>query len=268
MTESLFLSVVIPTWNEQAIIMGTLETVVTYLGKQEYTSEVIVVDDGSVDDTVQLVKAFIVQHPAVRLIENDHRGKAYAVRTGMLAGTGRYIVFTDADLATPIYEIGKMIGALESGCDVAIGTREGIGAARVNEPFYRRAMGRLFNVAVRLISGVHFRDTQCGFKGFRYQVAQDLFGRVRLYGYDAKPLQGGAVTGFDVEVLYLALQRGYRIEEIPVTWRYGIKGKSNALADSLRMFIDVVKVRWMAGKGMYEREPGHHNEKKQEPGQT
>ena len=252
MTDSPFLSVVIPTWNEQTVILGTLETVVTYLNKQEYSSEVIVVDDGSSDDTVRVVQSFIEQYPLVRLIENDHRGKGYTVRTGMLAGKGRYVLFTDADLATPIYEVGKMIGALESGCDVAIGTREGIGAMRVNEPFYRHVMGRVFNLAVRIISGLRFQDTQCGFKGFRHEVAQDLFHRVRLYGPDAKALKGGAVTGFDVEVLYLALQAGYRIEEIPVKWRYGTESKVNLFADSVRMFWDVVQVRRMARKGVYE----------------
>jgi dolichyl-phosphate beta-glucosyltransferase len=253
MTDSLFLSVVIPTWNEQIVILGTLETVVTYLNKQEYTSEVIVVDDGSSDDTVRVVKSFIERVPSVRLIENDHRGKGYAVRSGMLTGKGRYVLFTDADLATPIYEVGKMIGALEAGCDVAIGTREGIGAVRMNEPFYHHAMGRIFNLVVRLISGLRFQDTQCGFKGFRYEVAQDLFSRVRLYGQDAKTLKGGAVTGFDVEILYLALQTGYRIEEIPVKWRYGTESKANhPLEGSVRMVWDVVQVRRMARKGLYE----------------
>jgi dolichyl-phosphate beta-glucosyltransferase len=249
-----FLSVVIPAYNEEKHLSSTLKAVAGYLGKQEYTSEIIVVDDGSTDGTRGVARSFIVQHeggPLVRLIENDHRGKGYAVRTGMLNGEGTYIVFTDADLATPISEVGKMIGALQSGCDVAIGTREGIGAERIDEPFYRRLMGRIFNLLVRLISGVSFQDTQCGFKGFRRQVARDLFTRVRLYGADAKTIKGGAVTGFDVEVLYLALQAGYRIEEIPVKWRCCAGGKVNPLVDSFRMFRDVVRVRWMAVKGIY-----------------
>lgn len=256
MTEPPFLSVVIPTWHEEKHIRDTLETAATYLSKQEYTSEIIVVDDGSTDRTPELVKTFIGHHigrPAVRLIENDHRGKGYAVRTGMLSGTGHYILFIDADLATPISEVGKVIGSLEAGSDIAIGTRQGIGAQRINEPFYRHLMGRAFNLLVRTALGVSFEDTQCGFKGFRCEVAHDLFHRVRLYGADAERITGGAVTGFDVEVLYLALQHGYQIEEIPVRWEYGSESRVHPLSDSARMFADVIKVRWMARKGAYDQ---------------
>ena len=257
MTNPPFLSVVIPAYNEEKRLWDTLQVVVSYLSKQEYTSEVIVVDDGSIDGTRQVARSFINQHsgqPVVRLIENDHRGKGYAVRTGVLSGKGRYVLFTDADLATPITEVGKMVGALECGSDVAIGTREGVGAVRIDEPFYRHLMGRAFNLLVRLISGLRFHDTQCGFKGFRREVAHDLFSRVQLYGADAEQIKGGAVTGFDVEVLYLALQAGYRIEEIPVRWRYGATSKVNPLVDSTRMLLDVIKVRWMAVKGIYEKQ--------------
>ena len=257
MSEAPFLSVVIPTYNEQVRISDSLTTVVTYLAKQEYTSEIIVIDDGSTDGTGEAVSSFIAERegePIVRLIENDHRGKGYTVRTGMLSGEGKYIVFTDADLATPISEVGKMIGSLETGSDIAIGTREGIGSERLDEPLHRHLMGRTFNLLVRLLSGLKFRDTQCGFKGFRRQVAHDLFSRVQLYGADAKRIRGSAVTGFDVEVLYLALQEGYRIEEIPVRWRYGTGSKVNPLVDSARMFLDVVRVRWMAMKGVYKKQ--------------
>jgi glycosyltransferase involved in cell wall biosynthesis len=272
MANSPFLTVVIPAYNEEKRMPGTLDTVTAYLGKQEYTSEVIVVDDGSADETCAVVRSFIARHQAdqspadqspadrqepgeavvqIRLIANDHRGKGYTVRTGMLNGKGKYVLFTDADLATPIAEVGKMIGSLEAGADIAIGTREGIGASREDEPFLRHLMGRVFNLLVRVISGLQFQDTQCGFKGFRREVAQDLFGRVQLYGADAKQIKGGAVTGFDVEVLFLALQSGYRIDEIPVRWQYGAESKVNPVVDSLRMFKDVMQVRWNAMRGMY-----------------
>jgi dolichyl-phosphate beta-glucosyltransferase len=261
-----FLTVVIPAYNEGKRMPATLETVVTYLAKQEYTSEVVVIDDGSTDETRTVVRSFIGQHqaaqgavaqtsPQVRLIENDHRGKGYTVRTGMLNGEGKYVLFTDADLATPISEVGKMIGSLEAGADIAIGTREGIGASRQDEPFHRHLMGRVFNLLVRAVSGLRFQDTQCGFKGFRREVAQDLFSRVQLYGADAKQIKGGAVTGFDVEVLYLALQSGYRIDEIPVRWQYGAESKVNPVIDSARMLRDVLKVRWNAMRGIYEDVP-------------
>ena len=254
MTNPPFLSLVIPAYNEEKRLAATLQTVVTYLGKQEYSSEIIVVDDGSLDGTREAARAFIAQHtgePPIRLIENDHRGKGYTVRTGMLSGEGKYVLFTDADLATPITEVGKMVGALEAGSDIAIGSREGIGAVRINEPFHRHLMGRIFNLLVRLLSGLAFQDTQCGFKGFRREVAQDLFNRVQLYGADARRIKGGAVTGFDVEVLYLALKSGYRIDEIPVRWQYGADSKVNPLVDSARMFRDVVRIWWMARKGAY-----------------
>jgi dolichyl-phosphate beta-glucosyltransferase len=277
MTNSPFLTIVIPAYNEEKRISGTLETVNAYLAKQEYTSEVIVVDDGSTDNTCAIVESFIAQvhgltggadqspardqdreggSPQIRLIQNSHRGKGFTVRTGMLNGEGKYVLFTDADLATPISEVGKMIGSLEAGADIAIGTREGIGASRQDEPFLRHLMGRVFNLLVRVISGLHFQDTQCGFKGFRREVARDLFGRVQLYGADARQIKGGAVTGFDVEVLYLALQSGYRVDEIPVRWQYGAESKVNPVVDSVRMFKDVLKVRWMAMRGVYETDVG------------
>ena len=250
-----FLSVIIPAWNEQACLAGNLDTVIRYLRKQEYTSEVIVVDDGSTDATTDVARAYAAEHagaPPLTLIENRHRGKGYAVRTGLLAGTGKYLLFTDADLSTPVYEIGKVIGALEMGADMTIGTRQGIGAERVDEPVVRSALRRLFNLVVRLVSGLPYRDTQAGFKGFRREVAQDLFRRVRLYGEDAREIEGRALTAFDVEVLYLATHAGYRIEEIPVRWQYDALSRRIPLRDAARMLADVIKVRWMAAQGAYE----------------
>jgi len=250
-----FLTIVIPAYNKQEQMPITLETIGDYLRKQEYTAEVLVVDDGSSDETRGTVRSYIDQHsppPLMRLIESDHRGKGYAVRTGMLNATSKYVLFTDADLATPISEVGKMIGSLEAGHDIAIGTREGIGASRKNEPYLRHLAGRTFNLMVRVISGLNFHDTQCGFKGFRREVAHDLFSRVQLYGADAKPVKGRAITGFDVEVLYLAVQAGYRIDEIPVRWNYGKRGKTHLLTDSVRMCTDVFKVRWLAMRDAYD----------------
>jgi glycosyltransferase involved in cell wall biosynthesis len=258
MTNSHLLSLVIPIYDEEKRIVNTLNTVVAYLTRQEYTSEVIVVDDGSTDRTYELARSFIAEHggePPIRLIKNDHRGKGYTVRTGMLNGKGKYILFIDADLATPMCEVGKIIGSLEAGSDVAIGTREGVGAERLDEPLYRHLMGLVFNLLVRMILGLQFKDTQAGFKGFRRHIAHDLFGRVQLYGADAKQIRGGAVTGFDVEVLYLATQAGYRIEEIPIKWQYEAESKVNPLLDSVRMLLDVVKVRWMAMQGVYKTDP-------------
>jgi glycosyltransferase involved in cell wall biosynthesis len=255
MTERPFLSLVIPAWNEQDRLPDTLQTAVGYLRKQEYSAEIIVVDDGSTDRTVDVTLGFIAGHtapPPIRLIENDHRGKGYAVRAGMLAGRAKYVLFTDADLSTPIHEVGKMVGALEAGYDIAIGTREGIGAQRVNEPPLRHLMERVFNLIVKMLSGLDFKDTQAGFKGFRREVAQDIFQRVQLHGADAKPVQGRAITAFDVEVLYLAQRSGYRIEEIPVKWKCYHKSKLRPLSDALHMLSDVIRIRRMASRGVYD----------------
>jgi len=226
--------------------------VLDYLARQDYESEVIVVDDGSEDKTAAIVEEFQASHPNLRLIRNDHRGKGYAVRTGVLAARGRYIVFSDADLATPIDELPKLLGPLREGYDIAIGSREGIGARRYGEPWYRHLMGRVFNLLVRFLVVGHYQDTQCGFKGFRREVGHDLFRRVRLYGEEAGPVKGGAVTAFDVEVLFLAHKRGYRVKEVPVEWHYGVNTKVNPLRDSIRMLKDILMVRWNEWRGLYE----------------
>jgi glycosyltransferase involved in cell wall biosynthesis len=250
-----FLTIVIPVYNREEQILNTSETVVAYLRKQEYSSEILFVDDGSNDETRQVVRSFIQRHsapPQIHMIETDHRGKGHAVRIGMLNAASKYVLFADADLATPISEVGKMIGSLEAGHDVAIGTREGIGSSRKDEPLFRHVMGRTFNLIVRMLSGLQFHDTQCGFKGFRREVAHDLFSRVQLYGENAKPLKGKARTGFDVEVLYLAVRAGYKIDEIPVRWHYQATSRANLLVDPVRMLSDVLQVRWMAGRGVYD----------------
>lgn len=229
----------------------SLDKIMAFLQTRDYPAEVILVDDGSTDNTVGVVEGFIARCPLVSIIKNDHRGKGYAVRTGMLAARGSYVLFSDADLATPIEEVDRLLPFLEDGYDVAIGSREGMEAQRINEPGYRHLMGRVFNLLVRLVAVGGFQDTQCGFKCFRREVAQDLFQRVQLYGAQAGLAKGGMVTGFDVEVLFLALKRGYRVKEVPVQWHYGAKTKVNPLLDSVRMFMDVLRVRLNDWRGKY-----------------
>jgi dolichyl-phosphate beta-glucosyltransferase len=241
-----------PAYNEEQRLPSTLERIIAYVKSQPYRAEAIVVDDGSDDRTASVVESYQAAHPdLVHLICNDHRGKGYTVRTGMLAADGDYILFSDADLATPIEEWEKLLSYLEGDYEVAIGSREGMGARRVGEPWYRHLMGRVFNFLVRMVALGGFQDTQCGFKAFRREVAHDLFRRVQLYGEGARKVKGSAVTGFDVEVLFLARKRGYRIKEVPVEWRYGAQTKVNPWRDSVRNLRDVWTVRWNDWQGRY-----------------
>ena len=234
---------VIPAYNEESRLPDTLGRVDAYFREQSYPVEILVVDDGSSDDTAAVVKAFAEQHPAVRLVHNEHRGKGYTVRTGVLQALGESILVCDADLATPIEEEQKLSPWLQNGYAVVIASREGLGAKRIGEPFYRHLMGRVFNLITRLIAVGGFEDTQCGFKMFRADAARDIFQRVQLYGENASTVHGSAVTAYDVEVIFLAVKRGYRVKEVPTEWRYGTMTKVNPLIDSMRNFADVMRVR-------------------------
>jgi len=213
--------------------------------------EILVVDDGSNDRTAQVVREIATQNPEVRLIQSEHRGKGFAVRTGVLNATGEHILVCDADLATPIEEEQKLAPYLQDGYAVAIASREGLGARRIGEPVYRHLMGRVFNFVARAIAVGGFNDTQCGFKLFRADAARDIFASVRLYGADAAKLTGAAVTAYDVEVIFLAVKRGYKVKEVPTEWRYGSVSKVNPVRDSMRNFMDVVRVRLNDWQGKY-----------------
>lgn len=246
-----FLTIVVPAYNEERRLPQTLASIMTFLATQPFEAEVIVVDDGSTDATVTQITALQTQHPQIRIVRNDHRGKGYTVRTGMLLAEGRYVLFTDADLAVPMSEWHKLQPLLESGYEVVIGTREGLGARRIGEPRYRHFMGRVFNTVVRMVALGGIQDTQCGFKAFHHEAAQHIFNSVQLYGPEAKVVSGAAVTAFDVEVLFLARKSGYRIKEVPVTWQYGEETKVDPLRDSWRNFSDVLRVRWNDVRGRY-----------------
>ena len=243
---------VIPAYNEESRLPDTLGRVDAYFREQSYPVEILVVDDGSSDDTAAVVKAFAEQHPAVRLVHNEHRGKGYTVRTGVLQAQGESILVCDADLATPIEEEQKLSPWLQNGYAVVIASREGLGAKRIGEPFYRHFMGRVFNLITRLIAVGGFEDTQCGFKMFRADAARDIFQRVQLYGEKASTVHGSAVTAYDVEVIFLAVKRGYRVKEVPTEWRYGTMTKVNPLTDSMRNFADVMRVRLNDWRGRYD----------------
>lgn len=248
-----YLSLIIPAYNEGVRIAQTLGGIVEYLGAQAYTWEVLVVDDGSADDTLAVARRFARERGElpVRVIANPHRGKAYAVRSGVLAARGKLIGFTDADLATPIDTLAAVLPYFADGCHVVIGSREDRGAVRRDEPLHRHLMGRVFNWLVRLVALPGIQDTQCGFKVLRGPVAHELFAASQLYGEEDTPPIGPAVTAFDVEVLFLARRRGYRIASVPVIWQYGTESKVNPLRDSARNFRDVLMVRLNSLLGRY-----------------
>jgi len=231
-----------------------------YLEGRSYPYEVLVVDDGSTDRTRDIVTAATSRHEHLELIANPHRGKGYAVRTGVLRARGRYILYSDADLSAPIEEVEKLLPYLEGRYHVAIGSREGVGAARYDEPLYRHLMGRVFNTFVRLVALPQFNDTQCGFKAFRRDAAYTLFRGLHLYGDKAGDVKGAMVTGFDVEVLYLALKWDYKIKEVPIKWYYSKGANVNPLKDSYRMLKDIAKVRLNDLRGLYKR-PQRANKK-------
>lgn len=254
-----FLSVVVPAYNEARRLPRNLQKILGYLRQQPYTYEIIVVDDGSTDDTVAASRGVAGDDPRVRIIENPHYGKGYTVRTGMLAARGEIVLFSDADLSVPIEAVDKLLPWFEEGFDVVFGSREGGGETqRVGEPFYRHLMGRVFNTLVRWLAVPGVQDTQCGFKAMRYEVAQRLFPRLLIHDGSKGPITQPMVTGFDVELLYLAQKAGYRLKEVPVKWFYGRESKVNAAKDSWRLFKDLLLVRWNSLRGRYDlldREP-------------
>lgn len=237
-----FLSIIIPAYNEESRLPHTLPKVVEFLATQDYQAEVLVVDDGSTDRTTEIVEEFSATHRYIRLIRAEHGGKGHAVKTGMLQAKGEYAFLCDADLAMPITELPKFLPPQQNGYHIAIGSREGKGAVRYNEPAYRHLMGRVFNWLVKVMAVPGFEDTQCGFKCFHHSVTRDLFLHQTINGF-----------GFDVEVLYIAQKRSYRIVEVPIHWYYQTESKVHPIKDTIRMVRDMLTVRRNDWQGLYEK---------------
>ena len=202
----------------------------------------IVVENGSVDRTAEVVRQFAEAHSGVSLMQEPQRGKGIAVRRGMLAARGEYRFICDADLSMPIEELDKFLPPALTGYGVAIGSREAPGARRYHEPAYRHLMGRLFTGIVKLLAVRGFEDTQCGFKCFRADAARDLFSVQRLNG-----------MSFDVEVLFIAQRRGYKIVEVPINWYFSTESRVRLVDDSLRMVGELIEVRRNWRRGLYDR---------------
>jgi dolichyl-phosphate beta-glucosyltransferase len=236
-------SIVIPAYNEGARLGSTLEKVLGYVGAQGWDAEVIVVNDGSGDNTAAIARSFAERAPTLQLLENPgNHGKGYSVRHGMLQARGRMVLFTDADLSSPIEEAPKLFAALEAGADIAIGSRWLRAETQTQrQPFYRQVMGRVFNLLLRITLGLHYADTQCGFKAFQQSAVQAIF-----------PLERVERWGFDPEILFLARKLGCTVKEVPVAWGHSGGTRIHPILDSWRMFVDMLHIRWNDLTGKYD----------------
>jgi glycosyltransferase involved in cell wall biosynthesis len=238
------ITVVIPAYNEEKRLAATLEQVLSYLDRGDWAfAEVLVVDDGSRDSTAALAERFGGADARVRVLRNPgNRGKGYSVRHGMLEARGEWVLFTDADLSTPIEELDRLIGAAGARqASVVIGSRAlDRSLIGVHQSLFRENAGRLFNLCMRIITGLPFADTQCGFKLFERSAAQQIFRRQRLDRF-----------GFDPEVLFIARRLGYRIAEVPVRWN-NAEGTKVTLLGGLTPFLDLLRIRWNQLRGRYD----------------
>jgi glycosyltransferase involved in cell wall biosynthesis len=241
---TLDLSIVIPAYNEEQRLPKTLDCIFSYVKSRPYLVEIIVVDDGSSDQTAEVVITCRQKYPELRLLSNtQNRGKGFSVRHGMLEARGEIALFSDADLSTPIEEADKLLTAVRNGYDAAIGSRAvDRSLIDVHQSLIREQAGILFNRLVRWIMGIEFSDTQCGFKAFRRERTRIIFEQQRIERF-----------GFDPEILFLAKRNGLRVAEVPVRWSHDSGTKVNVASDGIRMFLDLLLIRWNAVRGYYPR---------------
>jgi glycosyltransferase involved in cell wall biosynthesis len=244
---TLSLSIVVPAYNEGARLANSLRAIVEYLNEYAPESELIVVDDGSTDDTAATARAELVNSHSVHtsvISYQSNLGKGRAVRLGLLASRGEIALFTDADLSTPITETPKLVDPiLRDECDIAFGSRAlDRSLIGIHQPWRREQGGRVFNLAVRVATGLPFWDTQCGFKAFRMSACRPI-------------IEGATIDrfGFDVELLYVAYRAGLRLKEIPVRWNHAAGSKVNVASDSVKMLSEVGRIRQQARRGLYDR---------------
>jgi len=233
------LSIIIPAYNEEPRIGDSLQSILAYLKDSPWDYELIIVNDGSHDRTVDVVGSFLDETVNITVLDNEmNRGKGYSVKRGVLAAKGRYVLFTDTDLSTPIQDVEKLIKALEEGFDVAIGSRAlPASEVTVHQKWYRESGGRLFNLVVQMLTLPGIKDTQCGFKCFTREAAQRVFPRQNLQGWS-----------FDVEILFIARRLGLSIKEVPVVWSNSFDSRVSFLKDGFRMVTDLIRIRLMHRK--------------------
>ncbi|MCB0119910.1 MAG: glycosyltransferase family 2 protein [Anaerolineales bacterium] len=236
-----FLSIVIPAHNEENRLPRTLEQVFSFLDLQEYTSEVVVVENASADHTLELAREFSKSHPSLMVIHEENKGKGNAVRRGMLEAHGEYRFICDADLSMPIEDLSKFLPPVLNDFDIAIGSREAPGAVRYNEPPYRHIGGRVINLVIRMLILPGLNDTQCGFKCFRAETTESIFHQQTLMGWS-----------FDIELLYLARRNKLKIDEIPIHWYFDPDSKVRAVRDAIRMIGDIFRIHRNAVTGVYD----------------
>jgi len=241
-------SIVIPAYNESARIPATLHAVVACIRVHSWSAEIIVVNDGSRDATAEVVRALAAREPLVRLIENPgNRGKGYSVRSGLLQALGAVVMFTDSDLSAPIEEAERLFAAIQQGADIAIGSRWlEKGRQTHRQPLYRQFFGRCFNAVTRAVMRLPFADTQCGFKAFTRAAAQTVFQLQTIEGW-----------GFDPEILFIALKRGYRVVEVPVSWAHDERTRMSYVKDGVKMLEEIAIIRWNALRGRYDKNVEH-----------
>ena len=236
------ISIVIPAYNESARLGRTLDRVLSFVHRQAWQAEIIVIDDGSSDCTAELVQTYAERNPSVRLLSNPgNRGKGYSVRNGILHANGEFILFTDADLSSPIEEAPKLFQALEKGFDIAIGSRWVQPELQTQrQSVTRQILGRMFNGFLRLFLGLKFNDTQCGFKALRQHSAKTIFPLQRIEGW-----------GFDPEILFLAQKMGFTIAEVPVLWAHDDGTRIHPFTDGAKMLTDMIQIPWNDLTGKY-----------------
>jgi glycosyltransferase involved in cell wall biosynthesis len=235
-----FLSIVLPVHNEESRLPKTLQQVSTFLDSQSYSSEVIIVENGSSDTSLEIAQRFCQDRHNFHVFHEEQRGKGLAVRTGMLNARGQYRIFCDVDFSMPVAEVNRFLPPQQNNADIVIGSREAPGAIRYNEPAYRHFIGRIFNSMVRMAALPGLQDTQCGFKMFSARCVEEVFPKQTLTG-----------MSFDVEVLFIARRLGYSIVEIPIPWYFNPDSRVRLVDDSLRMGADLLVIQQNAARGVY-----------------